>query len=134
MDIRNEETTPQKINKKNKQFWTKKQDSLLIAFVENNKLNINWKEIAENFSNMTHKQCYYRYRNLNPLLKRGHWSEEEEQKLKELFGLYGGKWALISKKMGGKRSGKQIRHHYKNISDKIIKIFNGGRCKNSKTL
>ena len=118
MDLEANKQRPQKLFiKKKKIFWTNKQDKLLKELVAAEDKIIDWKKIAMNFKNMTHKQCYYRHRNINPKIIRGHWSKDEEQKLQELFSLHGGKWALISKKFGGKRSGKQIRHHYKNFSD-----------------
>jgi len=104
-------------NKKTKQFWTIEQDNLLKEIVSINRLNLNWNKIATNFGDMNSKQCYYRYRNINPMLKKGHWSEKEEQTLKDLYNLHGGKWSMLSKNFGGTRSGKQIRLHYTNISD-----------------
>jgi len=117
MDIYEEGITSNKANyQRKKSFWTKETDKLLLEKVDSYKGKINWKEL-DTFFNKSSKQCYYRYRNINPTLKKGYWSEEEEKKLKDLYDIHGGKWALISKQLGGSRSGKQIRHHYMNTSN-----------------
>jgi len=125
-------------NSNRNNIWSKKEDSLLLNLVDFEKQKgnkINWRSIALNF-NKDFKKCYYRYRHINPELKKGYWTNEEEEKLKKLIKLHGQKWSLISKEFGT-RSGKQIRHHYINISDnrnklrftdeerkKLIKLYN----------
>ena len=108
-------------NPKKKQCWSQVEDSLLLNLIdtETQKGNkIKWLDIALNF-NKDYKQCYSRFRQINPKLKRGYWSIEEEEKLIELINIIGKKWATISKKLGT-RSGKQIRHHYNNITDNRV--------------
>jgi len=103
---------------KTKQFWSYYEDSLLLSLIRTEKQKgkkIKWPEVALNF-NKDYKQCYSRYRQINPELNRGYWSKDEEEKLEELVKLHGNKWAAISKILGT-RSGKQIRHHYNNITD-----------------
>jgi len=102
------------------QYWTQEEDSLLLELVETEKqkgIKINWKNIAQNF-NKDYKKCYSRYRQINPNLKKGYWTNDEEEKLKGLVNIYGKKWSKISKKLGT-RSGKQIRHHYINITESL---------------
>jgi len=117
MNTIKEDISPQKINiKKKRVYWTVKKDKLLLELVKSNGVKLNWKELTANF-NMTFKQCYDRYININPLLKKGSWSDEEERKLKGLVGIYGEKWSQISKEFGGTRSGKQIRFHCKHMPE-----------------
>jgi len=103
---------------KTKQYWTKDQDSQLLDLVENEKKigkTIRWKNIAQCL-NMDYTKCYSRYRQINPKINKGYWSKEEDKKLKELVNIHGRKWAKISRILVT-RSGKQIRHHYINITD-----------------
>jgi len=100
--------------KKKRVYWTPEKDALLLKLVGENWENLNWKNLTIDF-NMNYKQCYDRYLNINPLVKKGSWTVFEEQKLKDLIEIYGEKWSLISKEFGGTRSGKQIRHHFKII-------------------
>ena len=108
-------------NSKKKQYWSQVEDTLLLNLIETEKQKgnkINWIDIALNF-NKDYKQCYSRYRQINPKLKRGYWSKKEEEKLIELINIIGKKWATISKIIGT-RSGKQIRLHYNNITDSRV--------------
>jgi len=105
---------------KAKQFWSREEDTLL-NLVETEKLKgkkVHWEDISLNF-NKDSKQCYARYRQINPFLKKGYWSKDEEKKLIELVKASGPKWAEISKQFGS-RSGKQIRQHYRNICDERL--------------
>jgi len=104
-----------------RQYWSCKEDNLLLNLIADRKQNlkkINWEDISLYF-NKASKQCYARYRQINPSLKKGTWSNDEEDKLIELVKVHGYKWAKISKQFGT-RSGKQIRQHYKNICDATI--------------
>jgi len=113
MDIIQETTSSLIINNKKKRvYWTPEKDALLLKLVGGNWENLNWKKLTIDF-NMTYKQCYDRYLNINPLVKKENWTVFEEQKLKDLIEIYGEKWSLISREFGGTRSGKQIRHHFK---------------------
>ena len=63
-------------NPKKKQCWSQVEDSLLLNLIdtETQKGNkIKWLDIALNF-NKDYKQCYSRFRQINPKLKRGYWS------------------------------------------------------------
>jgi len=112
----------EKKNTKQKLLWTKDEDSLLLKLVEGEKQNgskINWKNIAQSFKK-DYKQCYNRYRSKYSSKNTGFWTNEEEYHLIKLIELYGKKWSKISKELGT-RSGKQIRHHYANITDSVNK-------------
>ena len=78
-------------------------------------MNIFRSKIAENLSiNRTGKQCRERYNNhLRPEIKKGEWSEEEDQILMSMNETYGNKWTMIAQYLPG-RSGNTIQ--YKNIS------------------
>lgn len=103
--------------KNNLNYWSKDQDEKLLKIVSDyitqkgNK--IKWKFIALNFEaeNKTSKQCYARYRQINPNLNKGKWTEEEQDQLLMLIQKHGTNWAKIASIMKN-RSGKQIRNHY----------------------
>lgn len=63
-------------------------------------------KIAESLNiNRTGKQCRERYNNhLRPEIKKGEWSEDEDQILLSMNELYGNKWTLIAQYLPG-RSG-----------------------------
>jgi len=96
---------------------------MLLNLIESNKVKLNWKELTANFS-MSFKQCYDRYINIKPTLKKGPWTEDEEHTLKELLEKHGEKWSRISKEFGGTRSGKQIRFHAKHFETSTLKKLN----------
>ena len=112
-----------KVIRKAKRIWTEEEDSRLLMTLESESLlknKVKWIEIASTFKDKSSKQCYNRYRHINPSLQRGYWTKDEEEKLMSLINLYGKKWAKISQILVT-RSGKQIRHHYVNILDKLNK-------------
>jgi len=123
MDFIKEETEQNvslfKVDKKSRQFkrvWTPEEDGLLLEKVkEFNDRTIKWTEVAKSI-NKSAKQCYSRFRQINPSHNKGFWTKDEEDKLIELIKIHGKKWALISKILKT-RSGKQIRHHYINSLD-----------------
>lgn len=112
-----------KIISENK-LWSKDEDEILIKvskFMKRNK----WKYTSSILSNKTPLQCYLRYKLINPLIKKGRWLPQEDQKLKELVDLFGKSWKLISKIMKN-RSSKQIRNRYEDHLDETLnkQVFN----------
>jgi len=98
--------------------WSSKEDLLLIKLIKSSSKPIIWKQIAENF-NKTTKQCYARYKKINPKFNKGKWSSDEENQLQKLVDKYGKKWSVITKFLKT-RSNKQIRDHYNNCMDKSV--------------
>lgn len=99
-----------------KKKWTKEEDNFLLSEVRKYKgRQLKWKEISLVIKRSANK-CYSRFRQINPNLKKGCWSDEEEHQLLYLLSKHGKKWSLIEKEMKS-RSGKQIRHHYLNVID-----------------
>ena len=96
-------------------LWSKEEDELLILKVNEYNSN-NWKEISLFFKNKTSKQCFSRFKCLDPNIKKGRWTEKEDSLLLTLIDVYGRNWNEISKKLKH-RTGKQIRDRYLNILD-----------------
>jgi len=72
--------------KKKRVYWTTEKDALLLKLVGRNPENLNWKQLTIDF-NMSSKQCYDRFLNINPKVKKGAWTALEEQRLQELIEL-----------------------------------------------
>lgn len=64
--------------------WTKEEDALLTKGVEEFK-GKNWKGIAGTVGSRSHTQCFQRWHKVvNPELKKGRWTKDEDQKLLQL--------------------------------------------------
>lgn len=63
----------------------------------------NWAVIALSLPGRTGKQCRERYHNhLQPDIKKGDWTEEEDRKIVYLQAKYGNQWAKITKELPGR--------------------------------
>jgi len=97
------------------QKWSIEEDKILLELAEKYNYRM-WNKISKAFTNKTTAQCYERYRKIKPELKKGPWTVEEDEILKELISVYGKKWSKISRIMKS-RTGKQIRDRYLNNLD-----------------
>jgi len=71
-----------------------------------------WAECSEYIQGRTGKQCRERWINtLNPEIKVGAWTEEEDFNLFAYFEKYGSKWSQISSKLSG-RSENSIKNRF----------------------
>ncbi|PWN53790.1 hypothetical protein IE53DRAFT_104261 [Violaceomyces palustris] len=84
--------------------WTPREDQLLIQLVEQaaeqqgTHEGIAWNEIAKHLPNRTNKGCRRRWNsNLSLEVKRGRWSEVEDQRLLRAIDLYGFNWVAVAK-------------------------------------
>ncbi|XP_062075926.1 transcription factor MYB3R-1-like [Humulus lupulus] len=95
--------------------WTAEEDSLLTKLVKQYCPGKKWKAIAAYFANRTNIQCLHRWHKvLNPVLIKGPWLKEEDEKLIGLVHKHGPKnWSAISKSMQI-RTGKQCRERWYN--------------------
>jgi len=107
--------------KKSKVFakWTEEEDSILIENIKNLKIRNKWKTISKILGKKVY-DCKYRYRAINSSIKKGHWTEEEDQQVIKLINIHGKDWAKISSIIS-KRTGKQIRQRFLNFLDSTIK-------------
>ncbi|KAL7985501.1 hypothetical protein Chor_004071, partial [Crotalus horridus] len=109
------------IHKEKQGDWSwAKQDELLNSLVT--QFGHDWKFLASHFPNRTEQQCQYRWlRVLNPVLVKGPWTKQEDQKVIELVKKYGTKqWTLIAKHLKG-RLGKQCRERWHNHLNPEVK-------------
>lgn len=86
-----------------KKSWTTVEDDKLLSLVKVNGAT-NWTCIAEQLeNNRTGKQCRERYHNhLAPDIKKGEWTEEEDQIIRNMQSQIGNQWAKISKHLPGR--------------------------------
>eukprot|EP01041_Mallomonas_annulata_P004198 gene4198-8349_t len=85
-----------------KRSWSQAEDEKLLKLVEDHG-SINWSIIAENFDGRTGKQCRERYNNhLQPDIKKGDWTPEEDMIIVEMQAKYGNHWSKITKMLPGR--------------------------------
>lgn len=85
-----------------KRTWTPKEDTAILKLVEQHGAS-NWSVIADGLVNRTGKQCRERYHNhLQPDVKKGDWTEEEDRRIVELQATFGNQWARIAKELPGR--------------------------------
>ncbi len=105
--------------KKSKKKWTDDEDAQLKGYIK--EYGENWKKIAENMPGKTHRQCEVHWTGvLDPTIKHGKWSEEENEKLKKLIDQQGEKWTKIAQEIPG-RTALQCRQHYRRALSPTIK-------------
>ena len=81
--------------------WTKEEDALIMSCVQ--KGIMKWSEVAENVPGRIGKQCRERwYNHLDPALKKGGWTEEEDGLLLAAQRKWGNAWTKIAKEVPGR--------------------------------
>lgn len=103
-------------------IWTKEEDKILLCAI-NQDGRKNWKYIATLLQNKIPIECFYRFRKINPAIKKSKWTVEEDNLLLRLHATHGNNWAKIAKLMKS-RGTKQIRDRFINNLDPKIKRGN----------
>jgi len=84
-----------------KGHWTEDEDSTLTTLVKSGWNN--WGQIAEKIKGRTSKQCRERwFHHLDPSIKRGDYSTEEDRIILESHDALGNKWSQIAAKLEGR--------------------------------
>ena len=82
---------------KTRGFWSYNEDCKLLSWIQT-KGPKKWTACAQTIPGRTGKQCRERWFNsLNPEVKTGQWTIEEDYKIYVLYSYIGGKWSKIAK-------------------------------------
>ncbi|KAL4462109.1 hypothetical protein ABPG74_000954 [Tetrahymena malaccensis] len=103
--------------------WTEEEDQKLKEIIQKKGINSNkWNEIAKDLYNSSAsktfrkgKQCRERWNNhLDPDMKRGQWTDEEDLHLLQLSFENGSKWSYIAKELK-ERTENAVKNRYKSL-------------------
>ncbi|CAL9110230.1 myb-related protein 308-like [Musa acuminata AAA Group] len=105
----------------NRGAWTKEEDQLLIAYIKAHGEGC-WRSLPRAAGLLRcGKSCRLRWINyLRPDLKRGNFTEEEDELIIKLHGLLGNKWSVIAGQLPG-RTDNEIKNYWNtHIKRKLV--------------
>ncbi|KAI9087648.1 hypothetical protein K1719_030518 [Acacia pycnantha] len=118
-----------------KRLWNSQEDKILMDYVKQHGVG-NWNRIAKLTGlKRCGKSCRLRWMNyLNPNVKRGDFSEEEDDLIIRLHNLLGNRWSLIAGRVPG-RTDNQVKNYWNTHLSRKLGVNKKGKtkaCQNSK--
>lgn len=108
------------IHDKKYSCWTMEEDRKLLELIRTSDARNKWKKISKLLGKKV-LECIKRFKVINPKIKKGLWTSEEDREVIKLSKIYGNNWSKISENLQNKnRTGKQIRQRYLNFLDPSI--------------
>ena len=99
--------------------WTSEEDNVLRTTINSaigGAEKVNWGDVAVKIPGRSAKQCRERWcHHLDPSVRKGDWTAEEDAKVMELQAQLGNSWAQISKALEG-RTENAVKIRWKSVS------------------
>lgn len=104
-----------------KKDWTKQEDNLLLEAVRIH--GMNWQSIAR-YVGRHSNACINRWtKTIRPTIKRGKWTPEEDEALRQAYAAVGPVWKQVSARVAG-RTDAQCRERWVNVVNPALRPTN----------